>query len=347
VIELSTLTDGGQSPASVAREVADFVNKADQTLDLALYDVRVETGSASLVLAALLAAHQRGVAVRLLYNVDHPGPIPVPPPPETVPDALEALPFPTRGVPGIPDLMHHKYAIRDRLGVWTGSTNWTDDSWSRQENVIVRVDAPALARAYTLDFEHLWEGGSVGRAGRVEPRPVDVDGATVRPWFCPGYGEELAHRIAKQLGRAKHRIRIASPVLTSGPILGTLVEVVREQRCDVAGVVDDTQVDEVFGQWRLNQVSAWKIPLLQAVLSDAPFSGKQSTPWSPDSLHDFMHAKVVVADEISFVGSFNLSRSGERNAEDVLEIDNGGVADRLAGFVDEVRARYPAATPPV
>jgi phosphatidylserine/phosphatidylglycerophosphate/cardiolipin synthase-like enzyme len=347
LIELTTLTDGGQSPASVAREVADFVNEANQTLDLALYDVRVETGSASLVLAALLAAHQRGVAVRLLYNVDHPGPIPVPPPPETVPDALEALPFPTRGVPGIPDLMHHKYAIRDGLSVWTGSTNWTDDSWSRQENVIVRVDASALARAYTLDFEHLWEGGSVSHAGRVEPRPVNVDGATVRPWFCPGYGEELAHRIAKQLGRAKRRIRIASPVLTSGPILGTLVEVVREQRCDVAGVVDDTQVDEVFGQWRLNQVSAWKIPLLEAVLSGAPFSGKQSTPWSPDSLHDFMHAKVVVADDISFVGSFNLSRSGERNAEDVLEIDNAGVAGRLAEFVDEVRARYPAAKPPV
>ena len=66
MIELTTLTDGGQSPSAVAREVADFVNGAKTTLDLALYDVRVETGSASLVLAALLAAHQRGVGVRLL-----------------------------------------------------------------------------------------------------------------------------------------------------------------------------------------------------------------------------------------------------------------------------------------
>ena len=65
MIEFTTLTDGGQSPASVAREVADFVNEANQTLDLALYDVRVETGSASLVLAALLAAGPRGVAGRL------------------------------------------------------------------------------------------------------------------------------------------------------------------------------------------------------------------------------------------------------------------------------------------
>ena len=33
-----------------------------------------------------------------------------------------------------------------------------------------------------------------------------------------------------------------------------------------------------------------------------------------------MHAKVTVADDVVFVGSFNLSRSGERNAENVLEL---------------------------
>jgi phosphatidylserine/phosphatidylglycerophosphate/cardiolipin synthase-like enzyme len=60
----------------------------------------------------------------------------------------------------------------------------------------------------------------------------------------------------------------------------------------------------------------------------------------------FMHAKVMVADDVSFVGSYNFSRSGERNAENVLEIHDAGLADRLAAFVDTVRARYPAATPP-
>src|SRR5688572_697533 len=54
-------------------------------------------------------------------------------------------------------------------------------------------------------------------------------------------------------------------------------------------------------------------PLLKGVLE--MFSGKQSTPYAPGSLHDFMHAKVCVADDFVFVGSFNLSRSGETNAE--------------------------------
>ena len=345
-IGIETLTDGGQRPADVARGVAGFLAQARTTLDLALYDVRFETGAGALVLAALLAAIQRGVAVRLLYNVAHPGPIPVPPPPETAPEAIEALPVETRGVAGIPDLMHHKFVVRDGAAVWGGSTNWTDDSWSRQENVIVTVDSTEIAYAYHLAFEELWNRGDVAGTGDVDPRPADVDGAQVRAWFTPEHGEALSHRIAKHLGKARARIRIASPVLTSGPILATLVEIVKERRCDLAGVVDDTQVDQVFHQWKTNGVSAWKIPLLQSVLEGAPWSGKESIPWTPESLHNFMHAKIVVADDTAFVGSFNLSRSGERNAENVFEIRDSGIADRLATFVDEIRGNYPPASVP-
>jgi len=345
-IELQTLTDGGQRPADVARGIAAFLGEAKQSLEIAMYDVRFETDAGALVLASLLAAVQRGVAVRLLYNVAHAGPIPVPPPPETAPEAIEALPVPTRGVAGIPDLMHHKIVVRDRAAVWTGSTNWTDDSWSRQENVIAAVRSPGIAYAYSLAFGQLWERGEVAGSGNVDPRTEDVDGARVRAWFCPEHGEALSHRVAKHIGKARERVRIASPVLTSGPILATLVEVVNERRCTVAGVVDDTQVDEVFGQWRTNGVSEWKIPLLRRVLEGARFSGKSSTPWSPDSVNDFMHAKVAVADDTAFVGSFNFSRSGERNAENVLEIRDAGVAERLAAYIDDVRERYPPATPP-
>ena len=88
----------------------------------------------------------------------------------------------------------------------------------------------------------------------------------------------------------------------------------------MAGVVDDTQVDQVFGQWETNGVSEWKIPLLRRVIEGGEFSGKTSIPWTPESVHDFMHAKIVVADDTAFLGSFNLSRSGERNAENVVEI---------------------------
>jgi phosphatidylserine/phosphatidylglycerophosphate/cardiolipin synthase-like enzyme len=54
-----------------------------------------------------------------------------------------------------------------------------------------------------------------------------------------------------------------------------------------------------------------------------------------------MHAKVTVADDAVFVGSYNLSHAGEMNAENTLEIHDAGIADRLAAFIDGLRARYP------
>ncbi|MDX6397943.1 MAG: hypothetical protein QOJ43_1351 [Gaiellaceae bacterium] len=346
MIELRTYRDGGQTAADVAREVAEFVDAAERSIELALYDIRLHDEAAAIVKGALVGAHERGVDVRLLYNIDHPGPVPVPPPPQSAPELLEQLPIGTRAIPGVPDLMHHKYAVRDRDTVWTGSMNWTQDSWSRQENANVIIRSPQLAHAYELNFEELWETGDVLGSGVVEPRPVDVDGIEVRPWFTPEHGEALAHRIAKRLSQAKRRIRIASPVVSSGPILGTLAEVCSDGKVDIAGVVDDTQVDGVLYQWYLNGNSSWKIPALRRFLEAARFTGKPSTKWAPDTVHDFMHAKVTVADDISFIGSFNLSHSGELNAENVLEIRDGDLADRLAAFVDEIRALYPLVTLP-
>jgi phosphatidylserine/phosphatidylglycerophosphate/cardiolipin synthase-like enzyme len=139
--------------------VVEFLGAAERTLDLALYDIRLQGEAGDAVSAAFVAAHERGVRVRLVYNADdHRGPIPVPPPPQTEPELLNRLPIETKPIPGEPDLMHHKYAIRDGRAVWTGSLNWTDDSWSRQENVVVVAESPQLAHAFTLNFEELWEG---------------------------------------------------------------------------------------------------------------------------------------------------------------------------------------------
>jgi phosphatidylserine/phosphatidylglycerophosphate/cardiolipin synthase-like enzyme len=282
--------------------------------------------------------------VRILYNVDHPNPIPVPPPPEPDVALISSLGVPSKAIAGVPDLMHHKFVVRDGASVWSGSTNWTDDSWSKQENVLVTVDSAELAEAFTLDFEELWKDGDVERSGFAEPRPVDVDGVRVRPWFTPGFADALTHRIAKKIGHAQH-VRICSPVITSAPVLATLAQSIADGRADIAGCVDRTQMDEVLRQWHENGNVSWKIPLLQQVLA-GQFSGKSSTPWAPGSLHDFMHAKVVVADDVVFVGSFNLSHSGEKNAENVLEIADAELAKRLSAFCDEVRHRYPPASLP-
>jgi len=341
---VTTLTDGGQQPVEIARALHDFLADAHTSLDLALYDFKLQPGTEELVVDTIEEVARRGVAVRIAYNADYRAPIPVPPPPESTPEDIERLTVPTKAIAGIPDLMHHKYVVRDRASVWTGSANWTDESWSREENVIVVVDSPELAHAFTLDFEQLWAAGNVEGTGQVEPRPVEVDGIEVRPWFCPGFGDALSHRIAKHIGRAKRRVRICSPVITAAPILATLAQVIADGKLDVAGAVDLTQIEEVRDQWGPTGVSSWKLPLLQQVIGSGRFAGKRSTPWGPGTVHDYMHAKVTVADDVVFVGSFNLSHSGEQNAENVLEIHDPALAERLASFIDSVRARYPTAS---
>jgi phosphatidylserine/phosphatidylglycerophosphate/cardiolipin synthase-like enzyme len=338
-VQAFTLTDGGQPAERTAEALAEFVDAARHSLEIAIYDVRLPDPLAQTLRGALEGAARRGVQVRLAYNKEYPpDDVPVPPPPRTEPDLLESLPFPTAAIPGVPDLMHHKYVIRDGESVWTGSTNWTADSWTREENVIVTVDSAALARRYADDFDQLWTKRDVEKSGKVATDPVDG----IRAWFCPGRGGKLAHRIAKAVGTARRRVRIASPVISSGPILGTLAQVASDGKVDLAGVVDQTQVREVLRQWNANGNASWKEPLLRAALTRAPFSGKASTPYRPGSVHDYMHAKLTVADDTIFVGSFNLSHSGERNAENVLELVDPVLADRLAGFIDEIRGKYPA-----
>jgi phosphatidylserine/phosphatidylglycerophosphate/cardiolipin synthase-like enzyme len=338
-LDVHPLHPGGHTAVELAGRVVDFLGAARSSLDLALYDIRLPGEPGDLVSAALRDAAARGVTIRMAYNADHDERM-FPPPPRTKPELIEALPFETAGIPGIPDLMHHKYVVRDGEAVWTGSTNWTTDSWTLQENVIVVAESAAVAAEYTRNFEELWKARDVDRSGHAEPRTLDLDGHQTRAWFTPGHGEELSHRIARAIGRARERVRIASPVLTAGPVIGTLAEMAAERRVDVRGVVDRTQLDQVFQQWRDNPRSAWKIPILASVLEHADFRGKPSTRYAPETPHDFMHAKVTVADDWVFAGSFNLSRSGEQNAENVLEMNDPELADRLASYIDEVRERY-------
>jgi len=342
LLEVTTLTDGGQRAPEIAERLVAWLGEARTSLDLALYDVRLPGEVGDRVAGALRDAAARGVEVRIAYNEDEPdGRVPFPPPARTEPDLLHALGVPLRAIPGSRDLMHHKYVVRDRAAVWTGSTNWTIDSWEREENVLVCVSSAEIAACFHRDFEDLWRRGRVDDTGEFDAPPATVADATVRPWFCPGRGPELSHRIASAIATAQRRVRIASPVLTAAPVLSTVVQTLAEGRIDLRGVLDATQIAEVERQWAHNPNTTWKRPLLQHALASGAFTGKPSTPWAPGTVHDFMHAKVTVCDDVAFAGSFNLSRSGETNAENVLEIHDADLAERLAAYIDTVRERYP------
>lgn len=106
---------------------------------------------------------------------------------------------------------------------------------------------------------------------------------------------------------------------------------------EFGGIHDATQMADVKKQWQ-DGPSAWKIPVFEAVA--ARLAGKRSQPYSPTSKHDFMHNKVVVADDAVLTGSYNLSHSAEQNAENILVVHDPGLADRYAAYIDGLVKRY-------
>src|SRR5918997_2971868 len=152
MIDVRPHTDGGQEAAEVARAIAAFLGEARTSLDLAQYDFHLDGEAATIVAGAIRDAAARGVAVRVAYNLDHRNPIPVPPPPEPDADLIASLGVPHRAIAGVPDLMHHKYVVRDGEAVWTGSMNWTEDSFTRQENVVALVHSDEVGAAYAANF---------------------------------------------------------------------------------------------------------------------------------------------------------------------------------------------------
>ena len=134
-------------------------------------------------------------------------------------------------------------------------------------------------------------------------------------------------------------------MITSGPVLGTLAELIKSPRSDLHGIYDRTQMDEVQRQWSRNQLSGWKLDAFRTVAASGLFASKVTTPYAVGSVHDFMHAKMTVTDDTVFVGSYNLSHSGEMNAENVLEIESAPLADLCAGYIERITDKYRVAAP--
>ena len=342
------LRPGKQTVGDVAAKVADFLNSAEREVAITTYDTHMsEQGSA--LTEAMRGLPAKGLKVRV---VDHDDRIPredpaQPPPPQAPPEWIDSLGLDVHPVASYMDLMHDKYVVLDGHRIWTGSLNWTDDAFTLQENCIMRLDSPALAASYMANFEELWTAKDVEKTGKIDPVWADLTYSgkplRARAFFSPGRGPAMAKEIAAAITAATRRIMVCSPVLTSGAILTALAGVVASGKVGVVGVVDATQMKQVKQQWADRPIPSPRLATYEAVAAYGAFTGKRSVPWGPGRPHDYMHAKIIVADDTVFAGSFNHSRSGERNAENVLQIESVAAAETFASFIDEIRGSYPLA----
>jgi phosphatidylserine/phosphatidylglycerophosphate/cardiolipin synthase-like enzyme len=341
------LAQSEQSADAVMARLTAFLRAARQSLDLALYDMRLSDSLRAQLVAALRERAAAGVQIRFCYDGDKP---PQPnvaagqdPAPAGTGAFVQSLGYPWRRIAGM-KLMHSKFIVRDRESVWTGSTNMTDDAFTLMENNIIEIDSPALASAYAQDFEQLWEKENFENTGKIHTAPVPFtfsgQPAEARVLFSPGCGLEIDTEIARRVRAAQHRVRICSLLINSGTLIGELGNLLRAGRVRVDGIYDRTQMAEVYVQWQEVPSNRWKIGALQDIVARAGLVGKNSTPYTPTGRHDFMHNKVLVVDDTVITGSYNFSRSAQFNAENILFLESPVLAETYSVYIDHLIAKY-------
>jgi phosphatidylserine/phosphatidylglycerophosphate/cardiolipin synthase-like enzyme len=237
--------------------------------------------------------------------------------------------------------MHSKYMIRDGDAIWMGSANFTLEAWSVQDNnIVILEDAAQLASYYQTDFNELWAHGRLAGTGLHDRGLVRVGGTSVSVAFSPGDGADLEATLAGLLAATRHDIQIASMVISSGPILGALVEALA-RGVTVAGVYDGPQMDAVQACWANpgGALSANGKPAAWAQVKRC-LVAKPSTPFHSGQANascNLMHNKTLVLDGAAVVtGSFNFSDNAARNAENVLVLHDAGLAGQYADYIENL-----------
>jgi phosphatidylserine/phosphatidylglycerophosphate/cardiolipin synthase-like enzyme len=277
------------NPTSIDRMLVQKLDMAKSSIDAALHEIDSER-----ITQALIAAHRRGVRVRIVTEDDY------------IDEAsIETLQ--TAGVPIVSDkgnsgLMHNKFLVIDRRFVWTGSFNTTDNCAYKNNNNAIWIESAELAENFTQAFLDMFERQQFGR-GALSPLPHPVvtmpDGTRVRTLFAPDY--DVARFMVNELRQAEKSIYFMAFSFTHEGI-GSIMKKRFQDGLDVRGVFESRGADSQPSEYASMQ------KLGMTVIKD-------TNNWS-------MHHKVIIIDSKTVItGSFNFSNNASRiNDENVLII---------------------------
>jgi phosphatidylserine/phosphatidylglycerophosphate/cardiolipin synthase-like enzyme len=218
-------------------------------LDVAVYELHHPS-----LVAALQAAIDRGVRLRLLYHAAphdagqrsatltraqaqslRPAPDPALPAPEVRPRR------------SVPRLSHNKFIVHTRDGapaaVWTGSANFTESGLFLQTNVGMVLRDAAVAQAYAAAFALLFEDPDRRDVGsKFAALPLrDLAPGIPRLFFSPVAGDDLLRIAAEMIAGAQDMVLLSCPfgLEEDGAILHAIRAL--DPRVVVYGLLNSTQ----------------------------------------------------------------------------------------------------------
>ena len=292
--ELITTTQTGMETALLT-----LINNASTSLDLAIYGLNRQS-----VIDALIAAHNRGVTVRVVGDDEA----------ATVSYQPYYQMLTAAGIPIVTDtslstIQHNKFLVVDGQTVWTGSTNWTDTGFTLNANNSIVITDTILAAVYTTEFTEMWNGSFQGAKTDNTAHLFNYNGIRLESYFSPT--DLVAFEVWDELAQADETIHFAMFFWTDALLTNRVIERL-EDGVAVSGMFD--QLGEANG-------SSGD----EAMCAAGARIGIES---SAGKLHDkFAIIDVNGSDPTVVLGSYNWTASGSySNDENTLIIHDAVLA---------------------
>jgi phosphatidylserine/phosphatidylglycerophosphate/cardiolipin synthase-like enzyme len=326
-IDAATFAPAKYLNQSIDDTLITYLNKAESTLDIAIYNSTTSNSLANIA-GALNAAHARGVRVRIVHDADASN---------TMINNLNPQIGRIASKTGFNyGLMHNKFVVIDAESndpgkpmVWTGSTNWTVAQQNGpDENNVIIVQDQTLAKEYKEEFEEMY--GSSG----AQPNPANakfgpdktdntahsfiIGGKLVRCYFSPSDGVNA--QIINTINSANNDIYFASMIITRNDIASAIINKVNQGVVNTYGITNDSMASPPAPDVWVNMRAG--IPSGQMI--------------SKNGIDGTMHHKFLFVDHSNpnsdpqvLTGSHNWSSSADsRNDENTLIVHDHDVVNQ-------------------
>ena len=268
-----------------------------ETLDIAAFELNSEP-----ITAAILAAQQRGVAVRIVTDDEH---------------GLEDESDPqlrnlrAAGIALVDDgrsgLMHNKFMILDGRSLWTGSWNYTVNGSYRNNNNALVLEDEGVAAVFQREFDEMFERGEFGIRSSDEGSARIAFGEGEISIVFGAEGDEIA-ALRAEIVNAEESIRFMSFVFSLEELAVAMLTQADNRDLSVQGIFEER-----------NSTASWsQMPALHCAGAQVRQDGNRYV------LH---HKVILIDDDTVITGSFNFSASAaRRNDENIVIVHDRTIA---------------------
>lgn len=315
-----------QLPGKFQDTIAAYINRAQQSLDIAIYNF--DSNNTGLIIQAINDAYARGVTVRIIYDGGNTNNAIT-----QLNASIEKLPSPTTP-PAYYGIMHNKFVIIDAHSsnadlayVISGSTNFTDGQLNTDANNMIIIQDKSLAIGYTMEFEEMWGSNTAqpnAANSKFGPDKTDntpheylINGSRVESYFSPS--DNVNNQIINAVNSADNEMEFALLVFTRFDIAFAAEDRIANHNVTAYGMVEDT-----------GSGGGYAYSILQTVM------GNDLMLYNHNLQTGLLHHKYLIVDQgnpssdpLVLTGSHNWSTTAnQKNDENTLVVHNRDIANQ-------------------